>query len=307
METPGKKVVVFGGTGYYGKYIVRALLNLSAEVCVVSRNGQKPAGLFGNRVRAIEGDVCEPGVIAQAISGKDAVIIALNAMTWKLIRRQRSIERDAVLEIIKEARARQVSRLIYLSGYELRKDVLESLGILDFGSIKMEIESKLEQSGLNYTILGCAPSFQLFFSLLRGNKIIIPGGGKRPIPSIAGEDVGIICAKSALMDTLPQKRFRLTGPKAYSIPQVAGLIGELTGKNTVVRAVPLTGLNIASKLIQPINPFLRELYKSVKLLNNFPADLVEQVHADHQKLIGLFDYTPKSLEEEIREQLIPRN
>jgi uncharacterized protein YbjT (DUF2867 family) len=257
--------------------------------------------ILGDQVEIVEGDVRDPKVVSDSLAGKDAAIIALSAMNWKLIKEQQSIEKDAVLSIIDQAKKLHCHRVIYLSGYEIRKDILEKLGILDFGAIKLEIEATLAESGLNYTILGCPPAYRLFFALLKNGKITIPGGGKKRIPTVAAEDVGTIGAQCALRNDISAARLRVPGPKTYSIPDVAALMTTLSGKTIGVRAVPLAGLRFISYLIQPFNPFLRELYKTLKLLNHFPEDLADQVPEDHRKLKELFDYSPKSLEEEIME------
>ncbi len=65
-------------------------------------------------------------------------------------------------------------------------------------------------------------------------------------------------------------------------------------------SIPLAGMNMVSRLLQPFNPFVRYLYKSLKMLNNFPEDLAVEVPHAHQKLLDLFDYNPLTLEEEIK-------
>lgn len=52
-------------------------------------------------------------------------------------------------------------------------------------------------------------------------------------------------------------------------------------------------------MLLPFTPFVRFLYKSLVMLNNFPSDLAENVPEDHKILRELFDYEPVSLEMEI--------
>ncbi|MCK5278747.1 MAG: hypothetical protein KAK04_09415, partial [Cyclobacteriaceae bacterium] len=60
---------------------------------------------------------------------------------------------------------------------------------------------------------------------------------------------------------------------------------------------------IVSFLLLPTNPFVRFLYKSLKLLNNFPVDLAENVPNDHKLLRELFDYEPVTLNMEIERRI----
>ena len=298
-----KKIIIFGGTGYYGRTVVAALVARGQLVRVVSRNAEGARAVVGSEVEIFEGDVTRPGDINRALQGMDVIVICLAAMSVKLIRKMQAIERDAVLNIMLEAKKLNISRLIYMSGYEMRASLLDDLKIPEFGAIKIEIEAALRASDLNWTILGDAPAFELFFAFLRGNKMTVPGGGLKAIPTISAEDVGEITAQTALRDDLGGQRIRLTGPQAYNFPEVAALISEITGSAIQHMAIPLTVVNVISALIYPITPFPRYLYQSLLLLNNFPADLADEVPRDHQKLLELFDYEPRTLEAEIEGRL----
>ena len=299
----GKKIIVFGGTGYYGRTVVAALVARGQMVRVLSRNAEGAKAVVGSGVEIFKGDVTRNGDIRKALQGMDVIVICLAAMSVKLIRKMQAIERDAVLNIMVEAKKLNISRLIYMSGYEMRANLLDDLKIPEFGAIKIEIEAALHASDLNWTILGDAPAFELFFAFLRGNKMTVPGGGLKAIPTISPGDVGEITAQTALRDDLGGKRIRLTGPRAYNFPEVAALISEITGSAIQHMVIPLTVVNVISALIYPITPFPRYLYKSLLLLNNFPSDLADEVPHDHQKLLNLFDYEPQTLEAEIERRL----
>ena len=303
MANTSRNVVVFGGTGFYGQHIVRGLLRLGAPVRVLSRNRNHALSILGNEVEIQEGDVRDPQYIRKALEDVDAVIIALSAMKWNLIRHQRAIERDAVLEILRQSRELGIKRLVYLSGYEIRFDLLHQLGIPEFGAIKWEMESTILDSAFDWTILGCPPSFELFFTFYNKGKMIAPGGGKRALPTIAPEDVGAIAAQAVLMDDMKEKRLRITGERAWSIPEAAELMSRITGKDIRVQTIPLAALNVVSRIVKPFHPYMRELYKSVLLFNNFPSDLVDQVPTDHQKLLKIFDYKPISFSEAIHTRM----
>ena len=298
-----KKIIVFGGTGYYGRKVVSALIAKGQAVRVVSRNAAGARAVVGSQVELFEGDVTRSGDINKALQGMDVIVICLAAMSVKLIRNMKAIERGAVLNIMIEAKKLNISRLIYMSGYEMRANLLNDLKIPEFGAIKIEIETALRASDLNWTILGDAPAFELFFAFLSGNRMTVPGGGLKAIPTISAEDVGEITAQTALRDNLEGQRIRLTGPRAYTFPEFAALVTEFTGTPVRHITIPLTVVNVISALIYPVTPFPRFLYKSLILLNNFPSDLADEVPRDHQKLIDLFDYEPRTLEGEIERRL----
>ena len=185
----------------------------------------------------------------------------------------------------------------------MRMDVLEKLGIPEFGKLKFELEKVVMSSGLNWTILGCAPSMEFFFAFLRNRKMAVPGGGRKKVPSVAAKDVGIIAAKAAMRNDLAGKRFKLTGTEAYSFPEVARIISQKTGKSIKHLALPLPLINFASAILLPFYPYIRYLYKSLRLLNNFPEDEADKVPDEYTCLSEAFGHRPQSLNDYISEKI----
>lgn len=303
MKKDIKQILIYGGTGYYGRKVVEKLVQKGQSVKVVSRDEVKARKILGNNVEIFQGDVTNHETIVESLKNVSSIVICLSAMSSKLIRKMKQIERDAVLMIMKEAKKANISRLVYMSGYEMREQLLRDLKIPEFGEIKIEIESRIFQSDFNWTILGDAPAFEIFFAFVRNGKMTVPGGGRKAIPGISAEDVGEITAQTVMRNDLSKRRIKLTGPESYSFPEVAVKISDISGKRIKHMTIPLFIVNIVSFLLLPFNPFVRFLYKSLKMLNNFPVDLAENVPNDHKLLRELFDYEPVSLEMEIKQRI----
>jgi uncharacterized protein YbjT (DUF2867 family) len=254
-------------------------------------------------VDIIEGDLLQADVVTRSLEGMDGAVISLSALNWKMIRKVRKIEHELVLTILEEAKKAGVNRMVYLSAYKIRMDVLNELGIPEFGRLRLETENKVQESGLNWTILGCAPMFELMFVFLRKGKMLVPGGGYNKVATISDEDVGQIAAQAVQREDLRGKRFKLTGPSTWTFPEVAELISKKLGAPVKHGRIPLLIVNILSILLLPINPFPRYLYKSLLLLNNFPESESSKVPEDHQLLIDTFDYQPRNLEMEIEKRI----
>ncbi len=301
------QIIVYGGTGFYGQKVVEKLVQKGQSVKVVTRNSENAKNIVGDKVELFQGDVTEKGTIEKSLKNVGAIVICLSAMSNKLIRKMKEIERDAVLEIMEQAEKTNISRLVYMSGYEMRKQLLDDLKIPEFGEIKIEVEEKIRQSDFNWTILGDAPAFEMFFAFLNNGRMTVPGGGLKAFPTISPEDVGEITAQIVMRNDLNKKRIKLTGPKAYSFPEVARVMSDISGKIIKHMAIPLFLINIVSFLLLPFTPFVRYLYKSLVMLNNFPSDLSENVPEDHKLLRELFDYVPITLEMEINRRINENN
>jgi uncharacterized protein YbjT (DUF2867 family) len=294
-------IVVFGGTGHYGSRIVGKLLDKNEIVRVLSRDALKAKAILGDGAEVIEGDVTDRDTVVESLQGARAILIALSAMNIKSIKRMKEIERDAVLMIMDEAGKAHIDRLVYLSGYEIREAILKKLNI-KLGEIKLEIEKEIRESGFNWTILGCGPSFELFFALLRNNRLAVPGGGMNRVPVISPEDVGEIAAQAVLRDDLSGKRFRLTGPESISFPEAAERMSAITNKQIKHIKLPLVAVKVVSLIVSPFTPFVSFIYGSLKLLNNFPSDLAMNVPEDHRVLLETFAYVPVTFDDEIKKR-----
>jgi uncharacterized protein YbjT (DUF2867 family) len=299
----GKPILVFGGTGHYGRNIVRRLLDKGEQVRVLSRNAAGAQSVLGAQPEVIEGDITSRSKVISALDGTRAIVIAISAFTWKTIRRRTEIERDSVLRILEEADRTGIARVVCLSGYDVREDFAERLGVLAIAKPMLDVQAALAESRLNWTVLGCPPSMEIFFAMIRGAKMIVPGGGPPALPSISPIDVGTIAAQAVLRDDLGGRRIRLAGPEALSFPEAARRISAVGGREIHFHRIPVTPLKIASVLTRPFNPFLMYLVMALRMLNNFPEELVAQVPTDHQLLLETFDFTPTTLEVEARRRM----
>lgn len=295
-ETP---ILVLGGTGHYGRHIVKSLQEKGQQVRVLTRNAANARRILGDEAEIVEGDITSRESVVEALEGVKAVVISVSAFTPKLIRKLELIERDSVLMVLEEAQNAGISRIVYLSGYALRRGLVEELD-LAFGRIKLEIETALAQSDFSWTVLGEAPSMEVFFAMIRGEKMIVPGGGPPALPTVSPVDTGEIAAQTALREDLGGKRIRVTGPEAISFPEASRRISAVTGKRLEFQKIPLFPLRVASLVTWPFNPYLRHLVGSARLMNRFPQDLAAQVSEDHRWLVDTFSHIPTTLEMETR-------
>jgi uncharacterized protein YbjT (DUF2867 family) len=212
----------------------------------------------------------------------------------------------SVLRILEEADRKGIARVVCLSGYDVREDFAERLGVMAIAKPMLDVQAALAQSRLNWTVLGCPPSMEIFFAMIRGAKMIVPGGGPPALPSISPIDVGTIASQAVLRDDLGGRRIRLPGPEALSFPQAARRISAVWGREIHFHRIPVTPLKIASALTRPFNPFLVYLVMAIRMLNNFPEEFTAEVPTDHQLLLETFDFTPITLEGEARGRMRER-
>ena len=163
----------------YGRHIVKSLLEKTVTVRVLSRDAGKARKIVGETPEIVEGDITSRESIIEALNGVSAIVISVSAFTPKLIRKLKTIERDSVLMVLGEAEKAGVSRIVYISVYDvkaIKQDLPRGIN-LESAQIKSEVENALAKSDFNWTVLGAAPSMEIFFSMIHGDTMTVPGGG----------------------------------------------------------------------------------------------------------------------------------
>lgn len=296
--TDNELILVLGGTGHYGRHIVKALTVDNQKIRVLSRNMTKARENLGEEPEIVEGDITSKEVVIKALEGVSAIIISVSAFHRKTIRKLKLIERDSVLMVFEEAKKLGIKRIVYISVYGKPDANVDNLQ----GRIKREIEDTLEQSSFfNYTILGAPPSMEIFFSMIRNGKMTVPGGGPPALPTISPPDLGKIAAQAVIRSDLNGKRFSLVGSDVISFREAAERISKVTGKEIGFRKVPLLPIKVVASitgLLSPLFPYISQLLKFIILMNTaFTSEMIEQAF-EHQKLLQeTFDYQPLTIEE----------
>ncbi len=300
-----KPILVLGGTGHFGQHIVASLLAKGVPVRVLSRNAQRARGTLGPGPEIIEGDITSRQSVVEALEGTAAVVISVSAFAPGTIRRLREIEQDAVLAVLAEAERIGVSRVVYVSIYDVSQGAPEGVDLAS-AEIKAQVEAALAGSSLNWTVLGAPPSMEIFFAMIRGGIMIVPGGGPPALPTVSPRDLGEIAAQAALRNDLSGKRFRVVGPEAMSFPQAAERIGKATGRRIRFFKVPLLLPRAARAVTHPMVSisdrvfFVNQMLGFVELLNRFPQSIAGEAAQAHALLLETFDYAPTTLEREAR-------
>ncbi|WP_280414749.1 NAD(P)-dependent oxidoreductase [Nocardia carnea] len=70
------RIAIFGATGTLGRHIVDQALERGYEVTALTRNAARISRVH-ERLHIVEGDVLDPGAVERAVTGQDAVVVAL--------------------------------------------------------------------------------------------------------------------------------------------------------------------------------------------------------------------------------------
>lgn len=305
MARPEKTVLVLGGTGHYGRHIVKSLVARGVPTRVLTRDAIRARRILAGAVVTVEGNIESRDAVATAMRGVDSVVVSISAFDRKQIGRTEIIERDAVMAALQEARSAGVDRVVYVSVFDIREALARRLHI-DSARAKLDVERHLGTSDFNWTILGAPPSSEIFFSMMRGDWMVVPGGGPKALPTISPVDLGEIAAQAALRDDLCGQRIRVAGPDLLSFPEAARRLSAVYGRRIRFLAVPLILPRSLWYVTRPLIRFsstlrfVNSIPGYIELLNAFPQDAADGAPADHKGLRRIFDYSPITLEMDAR-------
>ena len=243
----GKLAVVFGGSGFVGRNVVRELAKRGWRVRVAVRRPHhaqflKPMGVVG-QIQLAQANLRHPASVAEALKGADAVVNCVGILFQEGPQRFETVQSGGAASLAGLAAAAGVEKFIHVSaiGADPSSDSL-------YARTKGEAEAAVRAALPNATILRPSivfgPEDQFFntFAELAKSTPITPipliGGGKTRFQPVYVDDVAdAICA--ALDDPSAAGRtYELGGPNVYSFRELMVLMLREIGQQRPMASIP---------------------------------------------------------------------
>ena len=211
-------VVVTGATGRTSAGVVRHLRAGGDDVRVLVRDADKAEKTFEDQddVEIVAGAFDDDTVLAQAFDGMDVAFLALGSSPDQ-IRLEQAIIDGAV--------AAKLPHLVKLSSIATSHD-----SALCVGRLHAEIEDHLVASGLAHTLLRLATFTDTLLYAAKSVATQNSWSGAAPTGRVAYIDIRDLSEAAArvLRDpALHGKTYDLSGPDAYTFPEIAGLLSRV--------------------------------------------------------------------------------
>jgi NADH dehydrogenase len=246
-------ITIFGGSGFVGRHIVRALAKDGWRIRIAVRHPNtahflRPMGRVG-QIQIMKADIAKQGEVEKAVAGADAVVNLVG-----VFKRLKQIHVDAAESVAKHANGSGASRFVHFS--VIGAD--ENAPARYFRS-KAEGESRVRKAFPGATIIRPALVFgsedyffNRFAALIRLLPMIFPlfgGGATRFQPVFVGD---VARGTSAVLQN-PQTRgqtFEFAGPEIMTFKEVIEFVLHETHRSRMLIRVPMTLTKLTGAFLQ---------------------------------------------------------
>jgi uncharacterized protein YbjT (DUF2867 family) len=261
-----QRIFVTGGTGFVGKYVIRALLGQGFLVRALVRHGSERDLRGFESIERVPGDVLKPDALPASVEGCAAMVHLVG-----IIREHRSrgitfeaLHSRATQNMLAVARAAEVKRFVHMSALGARPDAGAR-----YHRTKWAAEQAVRTSGLDWTIFRPSVIFgrgdelvTMLANMVRRLPVVpVLGDGRYRLQPVAAEQVAEGFARALRNRRSVGQVYEVAGPADYPFVEILDRIGRAIGRRRVRKIhVPLGPVRVATTLFHalPFFPLTRD-------------------------------------------------
>ena len=268
------RIVLVGASGFFGGYLLRALVADQHHCVVLTRAAVRRSTIdMLPGVELEQADVYDPGVLAERFAGADAVVSMAGILneSGRGGKGFHKVHVELVEGIIKACREAGVSRLLHLSALHAGK------GSSHYLKSKGEAEELLRSADdLDVSIFQPSVIFgrgDQFFNRFAGMlsfmpvmPLACPGARLQPV---FAEDVAAVMTASLEDPMTWGKSYELAGPQSFTLKELVKWTAQTMGQQRRIIGLPgpLSATMAAVMGLVPGKPFSWDNYQSLKTDN----------------------------------------
>ncbi|HTP93852.1 MAG TPA: complex I NDUFA9 subunit family protein [Xanthobacteraceae bacterium] len=274
MKTRAETLVtVFGGSGFLGRHVVRALAQRQYRIRVAVRRPElcghlRPMGRVG-QIHAVQANLRYPDSVAAAVRDADIVVNLVGILFERGRQRFDAVQAEGA-EVVAQAAKAVGARLVHVSAIGADADSPSR-----YAQSKAEgerlVAAALPESTIMRPSIVFGPEddfFNRFAALARlAPALPLPGGGHTRFQPVFAGDVGEAIAKAVDGDAKPGAIYELGGPDVRTFKELMEFILHTIGRRRLLLPVPFGMLKLQAAFAQflpkpPITPDQVELLRA---------------------------------------------
>ena len=293
-------VTVFGGSGFVGRHVVRALAKRDYRIRVAVRRPElaghlQPLGRVG-QIHAVQANVRYPASVEAALRGAEAAVNLVGILTESGAQRFDAVQGAGAGAVAKAARDNG-ARMVHVSALGA-----DAQSASRYARAKAAGERAVLEAGPSATILrpsvvfGPEDDFSNRFAALARMSPMLPliGGGLTRMQPVYVGDVANAVADAVDGKAVPGATYELGGPEILTMREIMEIILRVIERKRMLVSLPFGLARLKSYVLQFAPGALKLTPDQVELLRN------DNVVSDTASTAGLtlqgLGITPDSLE-----------
>lgn len=271
-----QNIVIFGGSGFVGRYVVQRLAKLGHSINVVSRSPEdniaaKPAGPVG-QISFTSGSITNEDDIKKTIKNTDIVINLVGILYSKRKQSFAAVHARGAEHVAMYAKEAGVKRFIQMSALGVDKK-----SVSYYARSKLAGEEAVLAAFKNATIIRPSVIFgeeDNFFNLFAAMSSISPflpliGGGKTKFQPVYVCDVADAIVSILESPDSKGKIYELGGPEILTFKQVLQYILSVTCRKRLLLPIPFVFAKLQAFFLEflPVPPLTRDQVNLLKTDN----------------------------------------
>lgn len=262
----GKLATVFGGSGFVGRHVVRALARNGWRVRAAVRRPDlaghlQPMGVVG-QIHAVQANVRFPQSCVQACEGADAVINLVAILHKSGAQTFDAVHVDGARAVARAARQAGVKTFVHISAIGADPKSAGSYGRTKAAGEAAVLEEFPDAVILRPSIV-FGPEDQFFnrFAAMAQRSPMLPliGGGKTRFQPVFVGDLATAIANAAAGEAKPGTVYEIGGPEVASFRDLLDRTQEWAGRDRSYLRMPFWLAKLAAFATVPLPNGLRPL------------------------------------------------
>jgi NADH dehydrogenase len=255
-----RNILVIGGAGFIGRYIVNELVGRGCRVLVPARRRDKAKHLIMlPTCDVVEASVHDDATLDRLVAGQDAVINVVGILHGSEAKFEQ-VHVALTQRVLAACSRAKVRRYLHMSALGADPD-----GPSMYQRSKGRAEQAVRESKLAWTIFqpsvvfGAEDSFLNMFAKLSGIAPVLPiGGADVKFQPVWVEDVAHAFVNSLDNGATVGRAYELCGPKVYTLRELVKFAAAAAGHRRPVIALPDAIARLQARLMElaPGEPLL---------------------------------------------------
>ncbi len=297
----GRIVTVFGGSGFVGRHVVRALARQGWRIRVACRRPDlayhlQPLGRVG-QIHAVQANLRYPDSVAAALHGAEAVVNLVAILTEHGAQKFESLHVNGARAVAQAAAQAGIDNVVHVSalGADAQSDSLyaRTKGEGEAEMLSARPETVIFRPSI---IFGPEDSFFNRFAALARISPVLPlfGGGETKFQPVYVGDVAEAISRALAGRAQAGAVYELGGPQVKTFRELMQYVCDVTGRRRLLLPLPFAAGDVMARGTELADSLSLGLFPKMLLTTRDQIKLLAvdnvvgaKAAADHRTLEGL--------------------